>query len=90
MDQECETPKPNSNSFSNILTPSPEFKPLKLKILELKGTDGQLYSTVFNLLEKVIIIEISDINDISNTKYLINLSLEDFHEINYFFLNFLK
>ena len=88
MEQANEAPKPEI--LSNSLTPNLEFKPLKVKIVKLKGIDKQLYSIVFNLLEKSIIIEAFDLNDISNTKYLSNLSLENFHKINYFFMQFSK
>ena len=88
MEQANEAPKPEI--LSNIVTPSPEFKPLKVKIVKLKGIDKQLYSIVFNLLEKSIIIEAFDLNDIANTKYLSNLSLENFYKINYFFMQFSK
>ena len=83
MDQESEAPK--ANLFSKILTPNSEFKALKVKLSKLKGTDEQIYSTVFYLFEKSIIIETSDINDISSRNYLITLSLEDFHNLNPFF-----
>ena len=41
-------------------------------------------------MEKSIIIEAYDLNDIANTKYSSNLSFEDFHKINYFFMQFSK
>ena len=88
MEQGNEAPKPEQ--ISNLMTPNPEFKPLKVKIIKIKGTDEQLYCTVFNLLKKSIIIEAFDLNDISNTKYLSNLSLENFQKIDIIFMQFTK
>ena len=88
MEQGSDAPKPEV--LSNIFTPSSDIKPLKVKLLQLKGANEQLYSIIFNLFEKTIMIEASDINDVSNTKYLSNLSLENFHKINYYFHQFEK
>ena len=43
------SPNPESLRNNNI-TPNTEQKPLKVKIIKLKGLDDQLYSIVFNLL----------------------------------------
>ena len=88
MERENDAPKPQQ--FSDFQTPIPECKPLKVKIIQLKGEDGPLYSIVFNLLENAILIEVFDSNDISNTKYLSNLSLENFQKISNFFMQFPK
>ena len=87
MDFKNAAPNPESLTNNNI-TPNAEQKPLKVKIIKLKGLDDQLYSIVFNLLEKSILIESFDLNDISNTKYVINLTLDNFHKLNYFFIQF--
>ena len=88
MEQVSDAPKPDL--LSNAYTPNSDLKPLKVKILKLKGTNEQSYSIVFNLFEKSIMIEALDLNDISNTKYLSNLTLENFHKKNYFFHQFEK
>ena len=77
--------EPKQDLLSDSLTFNSDLKPLKVKILNLKGTDEQSYSIIFNLFEKSIILEALDLNDISNTKYLSILTLEDFQKKNYFF-----
>ena len=57
MEQGSDAPKPEV--LSNIFTPSSDIKPLKVKLLQLKGTNEQLYSIIFNLFEKTIMIEAS-------------------------------
>ena len=79
----------NESKTQNIsLIPIQELKPLNVKILQLKGVDEQFYSIIINHLEKSIAFEAFDINDITITKYLTNLTLEDFHKINFFFTQF--
>jgi len=86
MEQEKEVPKPALKSIS--LTQESAPKPLKVKIIELKGKDEQFYSVIFNLLEDSIMIEAYDMNDISSTKYMNNLSLDYFQKLNFFFHQF--
>ena len=86
MEQEKEAPKPALKSIS--LTQESAPKPLKVKIIELKGKDEQFYSVIFNLLEDSIMIEAYDMNDISSTKYMNNLSLDYFQKLNFFFHQF--
>ena len=86
MEQEKEAPKPVLKSV--YLTQESSLKPLKVKKIELKGKDEQFYSVIFNLLEDSIMIEACDMNDISSTKYMNNLSLDYFQKLNFFFHQF--
>ena len=86
MEQEREAQE--SSIKNSFLTTESEPKPLKVKIIELKGKDEQLYSVIFNLLKDSIMIEAYDMNDISSTKYMNNLSLDNFQKLSHFFRQF--
>ena len=83
-----EAPEPQ-----NISTPKIEKESSKLikeNNIKLKDKDEQLYDINFKLFEKSIYIEALNENDISRTKYLINLFYQDFIELNAFFNQFSK
>ena len=88
MEQENEAPKPVL--ISSVLSKELESKPLEIKKLELKGKDEELYSINFQLFENSLKIEAIDLNDISSTKYMSNLTLDDFKKFHFFFSQFQK
>ena len=83
-----EAPEPQSISTPQIEKESSKL--IKENNIKLKDKDEQLYDINFKLFEKSISIEALNENDISRTKYLINLFYQDFIELNAFFNQFSK